>query len=136
MWSESERTAILVLSSFGAVFNNALYLSQIPMLLRIRKEGDSTRYPFLPSLTLMVSHGARVYVGVVYCNGALLPPRSGDARRVPAAPSTVVSLTRQPSTHRAPFSPLAGRHAELVHLHHLRDAGGFHHGCQLPRRAD
>lgn len=57
MWSESERTAILVLSSFGAVFNNALYLSQIPMLLRIRKEGDSTRYPFLPSLTLMVSRG-------------------------------------------------------------------------------
>jgi hypothetical protein len=30
-----------------------LFISQTPMLIRLVKEGDSTRYPFLPSLTLM-----------------------------------------------------------------------------------
>ena len=43
----------MVLSSFGCVLNNLLYLSQVPMLRRMIKEGDSSRFPFLPSLTLM-----------------------------------------------------------------------------------
>ena len=45
--------AITVFSSLGCVLNNALFISQTPMLRRLVKEGDSTRYPFLPSLTLM-----------------------------------------------------------------------------------
>lgn len=46
-------TTITVFSSLGCVLNNALFISQTPMLIRLVKEGDSTRYPFLPSLTLM-----------------------------------------------------------------------------------
>lgn len=41
-------------SGLGAAMNNLLYLSQIPLIYALVKEGTSDRYTFLPSLTLMV----------------------------------------------------------------------------------
>ena len=56
--SSPTELAITVLSSLGCVLNNALYCSQIPMLRRMIREGNSDRFPWAPSLALM---------GAMYC---------------------------------------------------------------------
>lgn len=43
-----------VLTSIGAAFNNVWFLSQLPLMLQLVREGSSDKYPFLPSLSMMM----------------------------------------------------------------------------------
>ena len=43
-----------VLTAIGAAFNNVWFLSQMPLMLQLMREGDSDKYPFLPSLSMMM----------------------------------------------------------------------------------
>jgi hypothetical protein len=51
----ARETAADVFSAIGAAGNVCLFLSQVPLMRRIIREGSSARYSWLPSLTLMTT---------------------------------------------------------------------------------